>query len=314
MPRRPGLLNPRSRRSAILAPVITSVAALAVLSSLAVQPGLLDLGRIGDQVLATDPESGRLRAEAVSDTFQHDTEHLVDISVTGGLLTSTTGHRFFVVDHGWTTVSDLRAGDRLRAPDGTVQTVTALRDRVGLAPRKVFDLTVDGLHTFYVHPQGEQSPGVLVHNCTNIIGDEGIQGAHTLGEHVRPSDAAMYDKAQIDGIAGKWTDQATAARAVDQGFQQWVKDPRNADRLATWKRKQSMNKGGFNAKTDTLAFEWELRDEGSLGRVWRANGDRAGEPASNKVRIVLRYVPKSANPPHKPSNFVVFTSYPLPKQ
>lgn len=269
--------------------------------------------REGELVLAADPDTGRLRAQAVTDTFRHDTEHLVDITVAGGRLTSTTGHRVFVVDRGWTTVSDLRVGDRLRTPEGAEQAVTALRDRPGLAPQKVYDLTVDGLHTFYVSPQGGQPQDVLVHNCTNIVGDEGLHGAHTLSEHVRPTPAAMYDKAQVDGIAGRWTDEATAARAVKKAFDQWLKEPGHADRLATWQRKQSMNKGGFDAKRDTLAFDWELRDEGSLGRVWRKNGDRAGEAAGNKVRVVLRYVPKKADPPHNPSKFVVFTSYPLPE-
>ncbi|WP_328358761.1 ricin-type beta-trefoil lectin domain protein [Streptomyces sp. NBC_00445] len=268
----------------------------------------------GDLVLAAGPGTGLLRAKTVTDTFRHDTEHLVDITVTGGLLTSTTGHRVFVVGRGWTMVSELRVGDRLRSPDGTEQTVTALRDRPGLAPRKVYDLTVAGLHTFYVRPEGEQSQDVLVHNCTDIIGDEGLHGAHTLEQHVRPDAAAMHAKAQKDGIAGKWTDEATAARAVKKAFDQWVKDPRNADRLATWKRKQSMNKRPFDAKRDTLPFDWELRDEGSLGHVWRKNGSQAGEAAGNKVRVVLKYVPKTASPPHKPSMFVVFTSYPLPKQ
>ncbi|MFD7017579.1 RNase A-like domain-containing protein [Streptomyces sp. NPDC059928] len=137
--------------------------------------------------------------------------------------------------------------------------------------------------------------------------------AHTLDQHVNMSAEQMYDKAQIDGIAGRWTDKETAARAVREEIEEWIKGSGNADRLAQWKRKQSMNKNGYDAKRDNLTFEWELRGEGSLGQVWRKNGDRAGEAASNKVRISLRYVPKSADPPHKPSNYVVYTSFPLPQ-
>jgi hypothetical protein len=66
--------------------------------------------REGDLVQAVDPGTGRLRPERVTDTFRHDTEHLVDITIGRGLLSSTTGHRFFVVDRGWTKVSDLRVG------------------------------------------------------------------------------------------------------------------------------------------------------------------------------------------------------------
>ncbi|UYQ61940.1 ricin-type beta-trefoil lectin domain protein [Streptomyces peucetius] len=70
--------------------------------------------REGDLVMAADPETGQVRAEKVTDTFRHNAERLVDINVAGGVLSSTTGHRFFVVDRGWITVSDLRAGDRMR--------------------------------------------------------------------------------------------------------------------------------------------------------------------------------------------------------
>ncbi|MEU0086810.1 Hint domain-containing protein, partial [Streptomyces sp. NPDC006274] len=124
--------------------------------------------RTGDFVKATDPASGQLRARQVTDTFKHDTQRLIDITVTGGeRLASTAGHKFYVVDAGWTLVSDLRVGDRLRTPDGSVRAVTALHDRSGLAPRTVYDLTVDDLHTFFV--LAGATP-VLVHNCKIALG------------------------------------------------------------------------------------------------------------------------------------------------
>ncbi|GCB45150.1 RICIN domain-containing protein [Streptomyces sp. NL15-2K] len=123
---------------------------------------------VGDLVKATDPVSGKLRARQVTDTFKHDTQRLVDIAVAdGGRLASTAGHKFYVVDRGWTLVSDLRVGDRLRTPDGSVRAVTALDDRSGLAPRMVYDLTVDDLHTFFV--LAGAAP-VLVHNCKVALG------------------------------------------------------------------------------------------------------------------------------------------------
>ncbi|MFI6448045.1 RICIN domain-containing protein [Kitasatospora sp. NPDC050543] len=274
--------------------------------------------RVGDRVFATDPRTGGLRAEDVTDTFRHDTEHLVDISVAGGQLTSTIGHRLFVVGRGWTTVAELRVGDRLRTPEDAEQTVTALRDRSGLAPRTVFDLTVDGPRTFYVRPQGEQARDVLVHNCTDIVKDEGLLGAHTLGTHVDMTNAQMQAKAEIDGIAGRWTDKATAASAVSKAMEEWIKEPGNAQRLADWKIKQSKKVGKnlpFVAKDDCLPIEWELRSEGSLGQVWRKGGDKdAPEAASNTVKIMLRYAPKVKGEGQHMDKYVVFTSYPLPNK
>jgi hypothetical protein len=123
---------------------------------------------VGDLVKAMDPATGQLRTRRVTDTFKHDTQRLVDITVAGGgKLTSTAGHRFYVVDRGWTLVSDLHVGDRLRTPDGSVHPVTALLDRPGLSPRTVYDVTVGDLHTFFV--LAGATP-ILVHNCKVALG------------------------------------------------------------------------------------------------------------------------------------------------
>lgn len=273
--------------------------------------------RVGDQVLATDPSTGALRAQDVTDTFRHDTERLVDVHMAGGRLTSTAGHRFLVLGRGWTTVAELRVGDRLRTPEGTEQTVTALRDRSGLAPRTVFDLTVDGPHTFYVRPEGERARDVLVHNCTDVVGDEGILEAHTLSQHVNKTAAEMWDKAQIAGVAGRWTNEATAASAVKQAIEEWVKHGDNAQKLADWMTKEAQRIGKkkpYVAKDHNLPFDWELKGKGSLGQVWFKNGDRAGEAASNSVRVVLRYAPKVKGEGQHTGKYVVYTSFPLPKK
>ncbi|WP_345661002.1 ricin-type beta-trefoil lectin domain protein [Streptomyces venetus] len=146
-----------------------------------------------DMVLATDPGTGELRPEQVTRTFRHDTERLLDITVAGGgRISSTAGHRFFVVDRGWTLVSDLRVGDRLRTQDKSVRAVTALRDRPGMAARTVYDLTVSDLHTFFV--LAGESP-VLVHNCDGDI--------HWVTETLSAgSDAAKYDAGAMGARQG----------------------------------------------------------------------------------------------------------------
>ncbi|MEU7027115.1 ricin-type beta-trefoil lectin domain protein [Streptomyces sp. NPDC046275] len=270
--------------------------------------------RVGDRVLATDPSTGGLRAQEVTALFRHETEHLVDITTAGGRLTSTIGHRFFVIGRGWTTVADLRVRDRLRTPEGKEQIVTALQDRAGLAPRMVFDLTVEGLHTFYVRPHGERTRDLLVHNCTDIIADEGLLEAHTLREHVDKSNAGMQLKADTSrgGIAGRWTSKDKAAAAVKQAIEEWIKQPGNAQKMADWRNKQAKNKQVFYAERDCLLIQWQLRNEGSLGQVWRKGGSaNSPEAAGNTVRILLRYVPKSEG--KHPERYVVFTSYPLPQ-
>ncbi|MFE9998442.1 ricin-type beta-trefoil lectin domain protein [Streptomyces avermitilis] len=263
--------------------------------------------REGDLVRATDPDTGRLWPEPVTDAFRHDTQHLMDISVSGGLVTSTLGHRFFVADRGWTTVSDLVVGDRLRTPDGTLRTVTALRDRPGRA--QVYDLTVDGLHTFFVQTRGQAPEDVLVHNCLNLVKDEGVSGAHTLVDHVRPDDAKMALKAEKakNGVATRWTDEATAMSSVTEAFQQWIaRNPRGLDGWLSKSREKfgkNGDRGYFDPQTDLKTIPWTLKDKVSLGEKW-VKGKPGKVPAGNKVIIQLKYVGKSHTP-----GYVVYTSY-----
>ncbi|MFD6387063.1 RICIN domain-containing protein [Streptomyces nigra] len=268
--------------------------------------------REGDLVLAADPDKGDVRPQRVTDTYRHGTAHLVDITVDGGVLTSTPGHQVYADGRGWITVADLRTGDRLRTPDGSHRTVTALVDRPALVSRNVYDLTVDGTHTFFVRPQGADSSDVLVHNCWRIGVDEGVAGAHTIEKHVTPSASAAWNRAQNESTTvGLWANQATAERVVEKALQEWAQVPANMQKLTKWKGKegQKQAKPGyiFDAKRDAYVIEWEVRSEAaSIGTVFKPGGPRAGEAAGKKVRIVLRYVKG-----HKPTKYVVYTSFPI---
>ncbi|MFE7581011.1 RICIN domain-containing protein [Streptomyces gardneri] len=271
---------------------------------------------IGDLVKAADPDSGELRTQKVTATFRHDTERLVDVALAdGGRLTSTAGHKFFVADRGWRTVSDLRVGDRLRTPDGLVRAVTALDDRTGLAPATVYDITVDGPHTFFVRTTGTRPQDVLVHNCLNIVADEGVNGAHTLRDHVLDARGA-WAKAARDGIATVWNDQDTAVRCINEAFQQWVqRSPKNLAKLTKWINEQRSlpRTQSFDPRYDLFPIEWQLRGEGSLGQVYR-HGATAPVAAGNTVVIRIKAVRRSSHDGdpdlNVPNNFVIFTAYP----
>lgn len=266
--------------------------------------------RVGETVLATDPRSGQSMAQPVTAAFSHDTTRLVDITVSGGVLTSTAGHRFYVAERGWTLVSDLRVGDRLRTPDGSPHRVRGLRDRAGLAPSEVFDLTVDGFHSFYVGTAGQRSRDVLVHNCTNILADEGIEGAHTLNDHVDLTPQKLADKLAKDGVATQWTSKAIAAEAVEKGMADWIRLPGNADKLETWRLRQAQRVGkgiGFDPRKDLLPIRIPFTGRGaSLGTKWVRGGDSAGQAVGNTVVIQLKF----AKGHMKPKTWVVYTAYP----
>ncbi|MFF0435276.1 polymorphic toxin-type HINT domain-containing protein [Streptomyces sp. NPDC004327] len=124
----------------------------------------------GDQVLATDPQTGVTRAETVERLITTpDDKEFTDLVLTSddgtsSTLTTTWHHPFWdVTAHRWTEASELATGHELRTADGTPITVTRVRNYHQAVV--TYDLTVDRLHTYYV--LAGAAP-VLVHNCGNI--------------------------------------------------------------------------------------------------------------------------------------------------
>ncbi|MBT2466504.1 virulence factor [Streptomyces sp. ISL-66] len=272
--------------------------------------------RVGDVVMAGDTAAGTVRTQQVTAAFGHDTSRLIDITLAdGSRLSTTAGHRLFVVDRGWIFASDLAVNDRLRDPQGRDQAIAALGDRGNIAPVEVFDLTVDGLHTFFVQAQGAAAVDVLVHNCLDIVGDEGISGAHTLSDHVALDRVKILEKLEKDSRATEWTDRATAASSVRQAFDEWSAVPGNKDKLLAWLKKQQ-GKPNFDPRDDLFPITWKLRDQGSLGKSWKkgppdadGNPTLVSTPVGNGVFIQIKQVKKKVDGKHQ-DGYVVYTSYP----
>ncbi|MEU2681236.1 polymorphic toxin-type HINT domain-containing protein [Streptomyces sp. NPDC007107] len=122
--------------------------------------------RIGDRVTAGDPRTPRDAERPVTNTFtDEDDRDFTRLTVTTdrgtATVTATDNHPFWLTDdQRWKDAGALRVGDELRTPNGTRATVTRIHDQRG--PRRTHDLTVGGLHTYYV--LAGATP-VLVHNC-----------------------------------------------------------------------------------------------------------------------------------------------------
>ncbi|MEU6479908.1 RHS repeat-associated core domain-containing protein [Streptomyces sp. NPDC047017] len=121
---------------------------------------------LGDKVVVTDPETGGTTVREVAGTIvTKDDKHFVDLTITtkttkSAALISTVTHPFWVPsDHRWTTAGDLKPGMTLRTPSGDTVTLTATRafDK----RQRTHDLTITGIHTYYV--LAGATP-VLVHN------------------------------------------------------------------------------------------------------------------------------------------------------
>ncbi|MFD5343302.1 polymorphic toxin-type HINT domain-containing protein [Streptomyces anulatus] len=120
----------------------------------------------GDVVYASDPLSGNSGPRRVTATiYTPDDREFTDIKLRGaqgrGALTATDHHPFWTPEkESWTDAGNLKAGDVLRAADGTSVEISQVRRWQKLQP--AYNLTVADLHTYYV--LAGATP-VLVHNC-----------------------------------------------------------------------------------------------------------------------------------------------------
>jgi len=147
--------------------------------------------RVGDRVVATDPTTGRTEAQPVTDVIVGEGDKdLVEVTVGGGTLTATAGHPFWVPDEKrWVEAGDLVAGQRFTTSTGG--TATAVATRTWTAPQRVYNLTVDHIHTFFVVAGATD---VLVHNqqrCPNGDGVDWDDVDRRLGR-VRAEDTAAH--------------------------------------------------------------------------------------------------------------------------
>lgn len=115
--------------------------------------------RVGDRVIATDPETGEHGARLVKQVFVHwDT--VLDLVVDGEVITTTEDHPFWsVTDQQFERADRLVRDEFVLARSGQPIRVVGLdakRTRHG----KVYNLEIEDVHTFYV---GQSN--VLVHNA-----------------------------------------------------------------------------------------------------------------------------------------------------
>ncbi len=131
--------------------------------------------KVGDALVATDPESGETTHEEVEflhDNVDHD---LVELAVTltdGSTSTTqtTAEHPFWDdTEKAWTNAASLKPGTSLRTPDNKTD-VTVSTAATFLGVRHMLNLTVANIHTYYV--LAGTTP-VLVHNCGGGVDAKG---------------------------------------------------------------------------------------------------------------------------------------------
>lgn len=135
----------------------------------------------GDEVMATDPTSGKTSKQEVTATIEgKGLKKLVRLTVdTDGdkgeateKITATLGHAFWVPSLGkWLKAGELKPGQWLQTGSGSWVQVEAVQAWTQQAT--VYNLSVDSAHTYFV-AAGQTS--ALVHNCGTGKGTRGATG------------------------------------------------------------------------------------------------------------------------------------------
>ncbi|MFF5234696.1 LamG-like jellyroll fold domain-containing protein [Dactylosporangium sp. NPDC000521] len=132
--------------------------------------------RPGDEVVAVDPTTRESKTEIVEALHHNDDTDLTDLVVTiehGAddevATVKTTWHHPFWNDvtAAWVDAQDLKVGDQLRTADGSLATVSSVRNYA--AEAEMFDLTVSEIHTYSILV-GDVP--VVVHNYNCGDGDD----------------------------------------------------------------------------------------------------------------------------------------------
>ncbi|MGW2055007.1 RHS repeat-associated core domain-containing protein [Streptomyces sp. NPDC001840] len=171
--------------------------------------------RIGDKVLATDPETGESGPREVTALIEGTGDKtLVDITIDDGSgpakLTATDGHPFWVPElREWVEAAKLQPGQWLRTSSGTWTQITAITSRTQKAT--VNNLTVADLHTYYA--VAGESP-ILVHNANCGPGTKfdvpDTPGIYTI--HL--SDGKKYVGSSIDSMRTRVNKSMRSRHAV----------------------------------------------------------------------------------------------------
>ncbi|MBQ4282889.1 MAG: hypothetical protein IJB96_03065, partial [Lachnospira sp.] len=120
--------------------------------------------KVGDYVYSCDTETGEVSLKKVTNVFVSDKDELYHVHTsTGETINTTEGHPFYVKGKGYVVAAELEAGDVLVTSDGKEVRVKAVTTTKLDEPVKVYNLEVEGNHTYYV-----TADEVLVHNMCKV--------------------------------------------------------------------------------------------------------------------------------------------------
>ncbi|NUT33565.1 MAG: hypothetical protein HOV79_10870 [Hamadaea sp.] len=205
--------------------------------------------RVGDEVLATDPETAVTSAETVTQLHINDDTQLTLLTVAdeaghAAVIDTTWEHPFWsATRRTWVNAADLKAGERLYTTWGAAMSVLRVENSVGA--KVMYNLTVSNIHTYYV--LAGDTP-VLVHNEGGDDYNQALNKALAwLDERGFVAERTTYGK--FGTIAGQPIGMQTADGKT--GFRIEF-DERNGAHINVWSGKEKGPHFNFDASESTV--------------------------------------------------------------
>ena len=138
---------------------------------------------LGTPVWAIDEHSGRFGYYPVIAIWSHEDDNLLDLTISGETINTTSDHPFLTADGQWVTAGDLTIGQSVQGSfaAGVVEEAVALD-----ASQTMFNITVSQANTYAVG-----DGGWVVHNTCTIEelrnGQRAVQGTSTVATREGPN-------------------------------------------------------------------------------------------------------------------------------
>jgi hypothetical protein len=122
--------------------------------------------KVGDEVYSEHVETGEKGFKRVKEVFVRETNVLIHLFLDDVKITTTPEHPFWVPEKGWVPAGKLQVEDHVKLYSGIQAAITSIRQKVLTRPIKVYNLKVEGWHTYFVSEHN-----ILVHNidCGDVL-------------------------------------------------------------------------------------------------------------------------------------------------
>ena len=118
--------------------------------------------KIGEKVYTRNIEKGTIELKEVTTVHQNKATQMCKVYVEDVVITSTSGHEYYVVGKGWVGAKDLKEGDKLLDREGGKTTVTKIEVLTLEEPVEVYNLTIKDYHNYLITEHE-----LLVHNAND---------------------------------------------------------------------------------------------------------------------------------------------------